>query len=155
MTEEPWYASSFSDAVLATTSDLTLIVTGPDDEGRLSLDVKAAGGELRVEVTSVGPEGEATETITAMREQVLGLWKAVRESGFVERAMEGRALPPGTDVYLSGHAGEAGLGWTLSTSAAGLRSESDAAAVAQALDAFGKEHSELYRKESGRLPLPL
>ncbi|MDY0058894.1 MAG: hypothetical protein RBU45_03710 [Myxococcota bacterium] len=122
--------------LLGAESDLQVILTREEDDDtfQLTVSLTCKGQEVVQQVVYADPQSEEEDGAEVPLAEYLALWQSVRETGWPARAMSGEGLPePGTDVYLIGHAGPAGLGWTVSTSLAGLTGCPEALACCEAI----------------------
>ena len=155
--DDPFLADFRSDETLLGRSLLEIIINREVDDGLHQLAVRIRAereGGLRLAVRHTWTSDEHVLSQDLLAQDVLALWRGVRASGFLERVMAGETPAPGTDVYLAGAAGDLGLGWTISTSWAGLEQDRSSRRLVQLIDGLATERSELFATERARF-LPL
>ena len=130
----------FSDEALRARSDLSLRVhAGEGADARLrTIALRCSDGETLAVFKDASELDERRREAPASEAGYLGAWESLRSSGLLGGLMAGRAPPPGTDVYLSGHVGAAGLGFTVSVSAETARTHAGIAAFVRAMETLDK-----------------
>jgi hypothetical protein len=150
-------AKVFSDRqALSDQSDLSLTVNKEVDEDghQLIVELTCRDGVATSRMVHGYGSGEDEDGGELELEDYLKLWQDVVKSGFPDFAMTGKSLAPGTDYYLAGHAGPEGLGWVVSSTAAGIAQHAAAKALCEALIAFAEERSQLFEDNAAEFLTP-
>ncbi|MDY7094594.1 MAG: hypothetical protein SX243_16605 [Acidobacteriota bacterium] len=146
-----WYRTFGDETVLAESSELA-IFRKQEDLGRdeaLSARFRSQGGKATLWVELESADGDREEEMALTSEQYLELWRQVVETGFVAAAMAGeQGFGSGTAIYLHGSAGPQELGWSVSSTRAGLNGVEASRKLVELLETTAAEHSALYREES-------
>ncbi len=138
--DRPWWADDFTDDALGEESDLSLHVhagLGAEVDLR-SLELTCVHGELSALRRRRSQAEDRADALVVSMDAYLGVWSVLRASGLLDAWMEGSPPPAGTDVYVSGHAGAAGLGFTVSTDAATVKGDEGLSALVAALEALSE-----------------
>jgi hypothetical protein len=136
-----WYATEFADPSLTAGSDLSLHINTGDDATRQlrAIEVQCTEGKAKVVIRHATTSKEDRKEAEVPLADYLRAWATLRSSGLVDQLMKGDTPAPGTDVYLSGHAGSSGLGFTVSTDSKTAGSDPRIAAAVRAIEALGQD----------------
>lgn len=146
---EWWWKTYGDNAVLSAESDLYLGLNPQalNRDERLEATFKSIAGQATLKVSLSSANGDQEETVQLEQQAYLDLWQEVIGTGFLGIAMKG--IDPGwsggTGVYIGGHAGPDGLGWTISSTYESFQSVSESRRLIEVLDQAAREASAIYR----------